>query len=106
MSYTFISQSPLKHTYPYGRRDVEVPFGTAEEIEAHLAEVFRDVPECRRVLIGIDQGDGSAAATCEEAGFRYALDVQTRDGRELSLMVHEPKWVTDQSTDITDLELS
>lgn len=106
MSYTFVSESPLKHTYPYGRHDVEIPFGTAEELASHLSEVYQDVPDCRRVIVSIEQGDSNAAAICEEAGFRYAIDVQTRDGRELSLMIHEPEWVAEQSTDITDLELS
>ncbi|HZK32025.1 MAG TPA: hypothetical protein VFC72_03845 [Corynebacterium sp.] len=106
MTYTLISDSPLKHTYPYGRYDVEVPLGTVAEITASLAEVFRDLPACRRVLIAIEQDDGAAARVCEEAGFHYVLDVQTRDGRELSLMSYEPAWVTEQSTDITDLELT
>lgn len=106
MSYQFISQTPLQHTYPYGRHDVEIPFGTTEEIKASLEEVFREVPECRRAIVAIPQGDGEAARVCEEAGLQYALDVQIRDGRELSLMIYEPDWVSSQSTEITDLELS
>lgn len=106
MSHNFVADSPLRHTYPYGRRDLEVPFGTAEELRANVARAHADVPDCRRVVVVVDEGDLEAIATCEEAGLRYAIDVQLPDGRDVSLMVSEPDWVTAQSTDIDDLELT
>lgn len=103
---SYISETPLRHTYPYGRFDVELQFSPAEQLRADISAVYRTVPECRRIIVAIDQGDISAIAICEDAGLRYSLDVETRDGREISLMVHEPDWVANQSTEIEDLELS
>lgn len=105
MSYTYISQTQVRHTYPYGRHDIEIPFAPAAELRESLAQAFREVPECPRAVVIVDEGDLAAISTCEDAGMRYALDVQLPDGREVSLMVQEPDWVTSQSTDITDLEL-
>lgn len=106
MSYTYISKTPVRHTYPYGRHDLEVPFAPVAELRESLAQAFREVEECRRVVVVIDEGDLDAIRTCEDAGMSYSLDVQLPDGREVSLMVQEPDWVTSQSTDITDLELT
>ncbi|WP_018296623.1 hypothetical protein [Corynebacterium lubricantis] len=104
--YTPIQNSELRHTYPYGKTDIEVPFGLVKEMKAIIDDVFKDYPECRRVIVAVEQGNLDEIATCEEGGLRYAIDVQTRDGRELSLMVHEPNWVMDEPSEIEDLELS
>ena len=37
---------------------------------------------------------------------RFVLDVQLRTGEEVSLMVVEPAWVQNQSTEIEDLDLN
>ena len=45
-------------------------------------------------------------SACEDAGMRYVLDVQLRTGEEHALMVAEPDWVANQSTDTKNLELT
>lgn len=104
--YTYVADTTLRHTYPYGRLDVELPPASSEQLKDDIAAVYRDVPECRRIVVAVEQGDIEGVRACEEAGMNYALDVQLRDGREVSLMVDEPDWVAGQSTDIEDLELS
>lgn len=105
MSLTPIKQSPLRHTYPYSAHDVEAPFGTAKQMTTSIREAFNTDPDCRRVVVAIDQDDLDQMRTAEDAGLRFVVNVQLRDGREVSLMVAEPDWVSSQSTDIKDLEL-
>lgn len=106
MSWTLISESPIRHTYPYGKTDVTVPFAEKDELVRSVEKVFDEMPECRRVVVAVPQGDVEKIATCEEAGLRYVLDVDLRDGTELSLVVAEPDWVTSRSIDIDGLDLS
>ncbi|MCK7641990.1 hypothetical protein JIM95_003480 [Corynebacterium sp. CCM 8835] len=105
MSAVHISRSPLRHTYPYGSDDMELPFGTAESMRTGVSEVFAAHPECRRIVIAVPEGDLDAVSECEAAGLRYVVDVETREGADVSLMVAEPDWLTRQSTDISELEL-
>ncbi|MDO5098802.1 MAG: hypothetical protein Q4D85_08580 [Corynebacterium sp.] len=101
-----IESSPLRHTYPYGKNDLELPFGTASEMKGDVAEIFARQPECRRIVVAVEEGDIEAIRECEKAGLRYVLDVQLRDGKDLSLMVAEPDWVTEMSEDIEGLKLT
>lgn len=105
MKLTYVSHSPLQHTYPFSAHDVTIPFADADTLRTQIADVFKVDPECRRVVVAVTQDDAEVA-TCEEAGMRYVLEVQLRDGSDVSLMVAEPRWVLNQSTDIKDLNLS
>ncbi|AOX06298.1 hypothetical protein BJP05_09135 [Corynebacterium sp. NML98-0116] len=105
LDYRNITKSPLKHTYPYGTTDTVVDLGTTAEIKETVAEVFKQQPECRRVIVPVPVGDTDGVIAAEEAGLRYVLDVTQRDGQEFSLLVAEPDWVTNQSMDIDGLEL-
>lgn len=105
MTLTPITNSPLRHTYPYGAHDVEAPFGTVDEMRASIREAFEADPECRRVVVAIDQDNLDQMRIAEDAGLHFVVNVQLRDRREVSLMVAEPDWVASQSTDIKDLEL-
>lgn len=106
LNYSFVRETALRHTYPYGRFDVDLALGTAKQLQTSIPEIYQAVPECRRIIVAVDQSDIEGIKTCEDAGLRYSLDVETRDGAEVSLMVHEPDWVANQSTEIEDLELS
>ncbi|GAA4788982.1 hypothetical protein FRX94_06695 [Corynebacterium canis] len=99
-----VANSPLRHTYPFGQHDVELTYGTADELRTDTAAIFAAEPRCRRVVVAVPEGDLEAIAECESAGYRYVLDVQLRDGKEVSLMVNEPEWVT--SKDKEEVELS
>ncbi|AKK07311.1 hypothetical protein CMUST_15110 [Corynebacterium mustelae] len=101
-----IESSPLRHTYPYGKNDLELPFGTAKEMQLEVAEIFANHPDCRRIVVAVEEGDVDAISECEQAGLRYVLDVQLRDGKDLSLMVAEPDWVTEMSEEIEGLKLT
>ncbi|MHA2787677.1 hypothetical protein ACXZ66_00790 [Corynebacterium sp. S7] len=105
-NFTLIQNSELRHTYPYGKTDIEVPFGTVDELRESIDKVYQEFPECRRIVVAVEQDNLTEIGICEDAGLRYAIDVQTRDGRESSLMVHEPTWVKEEPSEIEDLELS
>lgn len=100
-----ISNSELRHTYPYGARDRVMAFSDADDIRKTVESVFAGDPKCRRIVVPVEQGDVTQVEQCETAGLRYVLDVRTREGDELSLMVAEPEWVSNQSTDTKDLKL-
>lgn len=103
MSYMPVTASPLRHTYPFGEHDMELTFGSVEELQRDTAAIYSEYPQCRRIIVAVPEGDIPAISTCEDAGFRYVLDVQLRDGKEVSLMVNEPTWVTDKDTEEVEL---
>ncbi|WKD61577.1 hypothetical protein CCICO_07805 [Corynebacterium ciconiae DSM 44920] len=105
-SLTPIDRSPLKHTYPYGADDLEMSLSTTERMSACIERVFREYPRCRRVIVGVDVDDLEGVRACESAGMHFVVDVETRDGAELNLMVAEPDRVKKHSTDIDSLELT
>ena len=78
LDYRNITKSPLKHTYPYGTTDTVVDLGTTAEIKETVAEVFKQQPECRRVIVPVPVGDTDGVIAAEEAGLRYVLDVTQR----------------------------
>jgi hypothetical protein len=49
---------------------------------------------CKRVVFGAAADDQDLVAAAQAAGFRYVLDVDL-PGAELSLLVAEPRWVTE-----------
>lgn len=100
-----IQESEVRHTYPFGSHDKVMTYSDAEDMRATVDKTFADDPQCRRIVVPVEQENLEQIAECEKAGLRYVLDVRTRDGEELSLMVAEPEWVTSQSTDIKDLKL-
>ncbi|WP_151548886.1 MULTISPECIES: hypothetical protein [Corynebacterium] len=106
LKITPIVRSSLKHTYPYGADDVEMSLGTTERMRAGIAEAFRANPRCRRVIVGVAIDDLDGVRACEAAGMHFVVDVETRDGEELNLMVAEPDRVKQQATDIDSLELT
>lgn len=96
----------LKDAYPVGAHDVEVVLETdqgTETASALLRTLVRAVraadPRCRRVVYAVAEGDRNAADRAASAGFRYVVDVDLAD-RQLSLLVHEPDWVTDTDADL------
>ncbi|MBG9347303.1 hypothetical protein [Corynebacterium belfantii] len=101
-----ISRSPLRHTYPSGRHDMEVDHSDAATMRTEITSIFADHHQCRRVIVAVEQGNGAQIAECEAAGLHYVLDVQLRTLEEVSLMVAEPDWVASQTSDIHDLELT
>ncbi|WJZ03611.1 hypothetical protein [Corynebacterium freiburgense] len=103
MKYTLVEHSPLRHTYPFGKNDIELEFGSSRQLLQKTAEIYGAHPGCRRIIVAVDEGDIAAISECEDAGFRYVLDVQLREGKEVSLMVHEPLWVTEKDTEEVDL---
>ncbi|MFV8382401.1 hypothetical protein HW450_03120 [Corynebacterium hindlerae] len=105
MNHILIQDSPLRHTYPYGKDDVELVFGSIDEMTAEIREIFTTNKACRRVVVAVPEGDLSAIAQCEKAGMRYVLDVQLRDGNDVSLMVAEPDWVVNQPKNMDEMEL-
>ncbi|GAA1470990.1 hypothetical protein P4N68_06550 [Corynebacterium felinum] len=106
MNFLPIELSPLRHTYPYGKNDLELTFGSAAEMRADVEQIFSTHPECKRIVVAVNEGDLDAIRECERAGLRYVLDVQLRDGKDLSLMVAEQGWVTEVNEEIEGLSLS
>ncbi|MBG9310686.1 hypothetical protein ABMV07_11825 [Corynebacterium belfantii] len=101
-----ISRSPLRHTYPSGRHDMEVDHSDAATMRTEITSIFADHHQCRRVIVAVEQGNGAQIAECEAAGLHYVLDIQLRTLEEVSLMVAELNWVAAQTSDIHDLELT
>lgn len=105
MSVTYISATELRHTYPYGEHDIAVDFAGGENLRERVAAAFAEDPQCRRVVVAVEQDNKEQIGLCEDHGLHYVLDVQLRTREEVALMVAEPDWVSAQSTDIKDLEL-
>lgn len=105
MNHILVQDSPLRHTYPYGKNDVELVFGSIEEMRSEISDIFATNEACRRVVVAVPEGDLTAIAQCEKAGLRYVLDVQLRDGKDVSLMVAEPEWVSQQPMNTDEMEL-
>lgn len=105
-TWSYVSDTELRHTYPYGRHDITVPFGDGTGLKEAVAAAFASDAACRRVVVPVEEDNKEQIGICEEAGLRYVLDVQLRTREELALMVAEPDWVTAQSTDIQELDLS
>ena len=78
----------------------------AEALAQRISEVFATDPKCRRVIVPVEPDNVEEISACEDAGMRYVLDVQLRTGEEHALMVAEPDWVANQSTDTKNLELT
>ncbi|MEU9448906.1 hypothetical protein [Streptomyces sp. NPDC048277] len=97
----------LRDAYPVSAHDVELVLDRAEQRAATapvlLGALVRAVraadPRCRRVVYAVAEGDRVATEHAEAAGFRYAVDVDLRD-EPLSLLVHEPDWVTHTDMDL------
>lgn len=106
MSFQYVKDHPVRHTYPYGANDVILPYNNAEALAQRISEVFATDPKCRRVIVPVEPDNVEEISACEDAGMRYVLDVQLRTGEEHALMVAEPDWVANQSTDTKNLELT
>lgn len=105
LAHRSIADSPLKHTYPYGRTDVVLDLGTSAEIRDAVATIFKEQPDCRRIVVPVPMDNIEGVKEAEAAGLHYVVDVTQRDGQDFSLMVAEPDWVASQSTEIDGLEL-
>lgn len=101
----YVSNTELRHTYPFGASDVTVDFSNALVMRDAFEKVFSQDENCRRIVVAVEQGNTEEISICEDAGMRFVLDVQLRTGEEVSLMVVEPAWVQNQSTEIEDLDL-
>lgn len=96
----------LRDTYPVGAHDMEVRIGAGcpQDVRSALLRALTDAvqaadPRCRRVVHAVPVGERDWTAAAENAGFRYAVDVDLGQ-EELGLLVAEPAWVTG-----TDLDL-
>ncbi|MFG2937796.1 hypothetical protein [Streptomyces sp. NPDC048282] len=96
----------LRDAYPAGAHDVEVVVesaGRGDPAPALLRTLVDAVraadPRCRRIVYAAEEGDRTATEYAEAAGFRYVVDIDLKD-RRLSLMVHEPGWVTGTDMDL------
>ncbi|MBV6760411.1 hypothetical protein [Rhodococcus opacus] len=104
----------LRNAYPVSSHDLEVQVGGAESTDvltASLGAVVTAIeaaePQCRRIVYAVDTdgsfsgavGRLSVIAAAEAAGFRYVVDVDLADA-ELSLLVAEPRWVTEVDMDL------
>jgi hypothetical protein len=99
----------LAAAYPAGRHDVELRVAgvpTAELATTLKREVtaLREAdPTLRKVVYAAPAGDLEVIGAAEAAGFRYVVDVDVLDdGKpvELSLLVHEPDFVTRVDMDL------
>ena len=95
----------LAAAYPVSRHDVElrvtdVPVDRLAGVLAEETSRALDADQTlRKVIFAAPLGDLAAVAAAEEAGFRFVVDVDLPD-EELSLMVHEPAWVTAVDMDL------
>lgn len=99
----------LRDAYPVAAHDVELALESdqrAQTVPALLRTLLEAVrvadPRCRRVVYAVGEGDRVAQQHAEAVGFRFVVDVDLQD-RQLSLLVHEPEWVTRTDTDLGHL---
>ena len=95
----------LRNAYPISAHDVELDVlnGAApQQIMRPLAVLTQAIlnsdDSCRRVVFAAPAEDHALVAAAQAAGFRYVLDVDV-PGAELSLLVAEPRWVTEFDDD-------
>jgi hypothetical protein len=95
----------LRNAYPVSAHDVELDVlnGAApQQIMRPLAVLTQAIlnsdDSCRRVVFAAPADDHALVAAAQAAGFRYVLDVDV-PGAELSLLVAEPRWVTEFDND-------
>lgn len=95
----------LRNAYPVSAHDVELDVlnGAApQQIVRALAVLTQAIlssdHSCRRVVFAAAADDHALVAAAQAAGFRYVLDVDV-PGAELSLLVAEPRWLTDFDND-------
>lgn len=105
MNWQKIESSPLRHTYPYAKNDVELTYGSAEAMKQDIEKIYTENPDCRRVVVAVPENDAEAADVCEQAGLHFVTNVELRDGDEVTLMVHEPEWVAAEPSTIEEMEL-
>lgn len=96
----------LRDAYPVGAHDVELVLETDQDaktvpalLRTLVAAVRAADPRCRRVVYAVAEGDRIATEYAEAAGFRYVVDIDVQH-KQLSLLVHEPEWVTHTDTDL------
>ncbi|RQO46078.1 hypothetical protein DBV08_18195 [Rhodococcus sp. KBW08] len=104
----------LRESYPVGARDVEVRIGVTGDLNvltatlnAAVAAVSHTDPLCKKIVFCIDKDENRHGAhrfdevleAAQRAGFRFVVDVDSLDA-ELSVLVHEPAWVTKVDIDL------
>lgn len=99
----------LRDAYPISLDDVELHVtnqSASPALTSALAELSRSIltadRHCRRVVFAASARDEAVVAAARAAGFRYVLDVDV-PGAELTLLVVEPKWVTDVDSGLDDV---
>jgi hypothetical protein len=97
----------LADTYPCGLADLQLDpteDSSAQAVEAIALRLFELNPRCRRIVCAIDAGNLTQTMRMENAGLRFAVDVETVS-REVALLVAEPGWVLVQPSAIEDIPL-
>ncbi|WP_055523930.1 hypothetical protein [Streptomyces graminilatus] len=97
----------LRDAYPVGAHDVELVLEPEQQrarrapallralaLAVHAADV-----RCRKVVYAVEEDDRAGMDRAEAAGFRYVVDTDLQE-RRLSLLVHEPAWVTHTDMDL------
>ena len=95
----------LRNAYPVSAHDVEldvlngaVPQQIMRPLAVLTQAILNSDDSCRRVVFAAPADDHALVAAAQAAGFRYVLDVDV-PGAELSLLVAEPRWLTDFDND-------
>jgi hypothetical protein len=97
----------LVDSYPAGTHDREFRLEgdvTARAVTEIVTDVLSADPRCRRIVLPVPAGDLDAIGWAEQAGFRYVVDVDTREAH-YSLLVIEPDWVVDQPSTLEDIPI-
>jgi hypothetical protein len=97
----------LVEAYPAGTHDREIliegsPAPTA--VAELTMQLLAADPRCRRVVLPVPESDLDTIAWAEDAGFRFVVNVETRNG-EYALLVTEPDWVLAQPHILEDIPL-
>lgn len=95
----------LEAAYPAGLRDQVVQIGDNTQpgaLQLVAEYIMAHDPLCRRIVLGVSEGDLATIHTAEQAGFRYVVDVDI-PGKALSLLVAEPEWVVKESVNLDEV---
>lgn len=106
MNWQKIESSPLRHTYPYASNEIELTYGNPDAMQSDLKQIYAENPDCRRVVVAVPENDTEAIGNCEQAGLRFVVNVELRDGSDVALLVHEPEWVAEEPSTIKEMDLS
>lgn len=107
VGYRHARSGDLVDSYPAGSHDLELfveGHANPTVLRQLTSQILADTPQCRRIVLAVEEGHLESIDWAEQAGYRYVVDVETAEGA-FSLLVTEPDWVIEQPAILEDIPL-